>query len=391
MAAFAFGRCHSTLTSGALANNDVELVVEEGEELVSQVVDARKMLRQSSLCGVDPAVNAARTVSPECDARPAKRPCRADSGGIDGGDGRGGCAQAPVPTADSVGRDAALVTVDGTRLVGVLPGSASGEATIMVVDGAPRRIAKVFNRPHSGRCTEVAVRVRVASDCTVTVLQHRNIIPLPQETTLTVATPCGGKTTHSVLVYPQYAGDLLSWPPLLARVRAGTRCTLDLVYERAVAGVIRQVVAAVAAAHATNVVHLDLKAENVLFNPPASGAGPQGGDYHVVVIDFGAAAVVPPGHVMCGERGTAVYRSPAMAAGAVYDPRKCDVWGVAAIAIVLLQGRTPSAVGQLAKSFAAIAEGRMCSGFSAGAASFLVCASGGRVTAAELLQHRWLA
>ena len=92
MAAFAFGRCHSTLTSGALANNDVELVVEEGEELVSQVVDARKMLSQSSLCGVDPAVNAARTASPECDARPAKRPCRADSGGIDGGD--------PLPAKD---------------------------------------------------------------------------------------------------------------------------------------------------------------------------------------------------------------------------------------------------------------------------------------------------
>ena len=359
-------------------------------------------------CGVDPWHAAAGAASSMCSG--AKQLCDVGDGCAAGGAARSDVGQCVVKTAADAGDAAttvavavppaaatcgdALVTSDGVRLSQVLAGATSGEATLFVVDGGGF-VAKVFNQPITGRqpCAEVAVRRRVTADGSVALLQHANIVPMPAETTVTRAAAHGvGVSTHTVLVYPRFAGDLLSWPPLLHRVAAGTAQVCDLAYERRVASVIRQVLRAVEAAHAFDVVHLDLKPENVLFTPRVVGGGGGDDDDHdVVVCDFGAARVVPVGHGMHGVYGTTEYQAPAMTAGGVYDPRACDLWGVAAMALVLLVAVTPRRRGELEQYLTVIRAGGMSAYMSPEAQSFLTYASAGCSTARALLYHAWLA
>jgi serine/threonine protein kinase len=104
--------------------------------------------------------------------------------------------------------------------------------------------------------------------------------------------------------------------------------------------VIRQVLSAVAHMHARNIVHRDLKLENILLSD--AGAGPL-----VKLIDFGLARFKPEGQTLRTICGSPLYIAPEILEletskneDECYSTA-CDMWSVGVILFALLSGYSP--------------------------------------------------
>lgn len=100
--------------------------------------------------------------------------------------------------------------------------------------------------------------------------------------------------------------------------------------------VLRDVCAALTAAHERGVIHRDIKASNVFIE---RGSG------RVVLLDFGIAKILAPGHTITATQqaiGTPAAMAPEQYAGRAVDART-DVYGVGALAYHLLTGQPPFA------------------------------------------------
>jgi len=103
---------------------------------------------------------------------------------------------------------------------------------------------------------------------------------------------------------------------------------------RQVAALLRQVGAALAAAHRTGVVHRDIKPQNVFLMRHADG-------FHARLLDFGVARVAGGGADTTRSGalfGTPAYMAPEQIAGAAGDERS-DLYSLAAVAFEALVGR----------------------------------------------------
>lgn len=103
-----------------------------------------------------------------------------------------------------------------------------------------------------------------------------------------------------------------------------------------VAGVIRQLGDALAAAHQAGIIHRDLKPENIIYNPTTQ---------RVLLLDFGIArdAELPPEERLTRTGffvGTLQYVAPEALSGELVDGR-ADVYSLATIAFYMLTGRHP--------------------------------------------------
>eukprot|EP00928_Gymnodinium_smaydae_P063524 TRINITY_DN47078_c0_g1_i1.p1 TRINITY_DN47078_c0_g1~~TRINITY_DN47078_c0_g1_i1.p1 ORF type:complete len:580 (+),score=105.34 TRINITY_DN47078_c0_g1_i1:181-1920(+) len=96
------------------------------------------------------------------------------------------------------------------------------------------------------------------------------------------------------------------------------------------AHVARQMFLAVAYLHRHNIVHCDIKLENVLFD---------GETGNVKLIDFGFSKTWDKQRVLWRSQGTMSYAAPEVLEGRFTD--KCDVWSLGVVCFMLLSGTPP--------------------------------------------------
>eukprot|EP00598_Pedospumella_elongata_P012898 CAMPEP_0185012430 /NCGR_PEP_ID=MMETSP1098-20130426/98298_1 /TAXON_ID=89044 /ORGANISM="Spumella elongata, Strain CCAP 955/1" /LENGTH=521 /DNA_ID=CAMNT_0027541493 /DNA_START=222 /DNA_END=1787 /DNA_ORIENTATION=+ len=153
---------------------------------------------------------------------------------------------------------------------------------------------------------------------------------------------------------------------------------------------IHSILTAVAYCHANNVVHRDLKLENILFESDHR-------DSELKLIDFGLSQCFRPKEVMHKYVGTSYYVAPEVIDGC-YDA-KCDVWSIGVIAYMLLSGVPPFYGATDTQTLLAIQQGKwqfdnyLFANVSPMAKDFITkCLTKKpfwRPSAAGLLKHKW--
>ena len=89
--------------------------------------------------------------------------------------------------------------------------------------------------------------------------------------------------------------------------------------EKDAAGIVEQILSAMAYCHERNISHRDLKPENLLVDD-------QDND-QIKIIDFGTAQEFDPDEKMSQLFGTAYYIAPEIVNSQKYD-EKCDLWSI---------------------------------------------------------------
>jgi calcium-dependent protein kinase len=99
------------------------------------------------------------------------------------------------------------------------------------------------------------------------------------------------------------------------------------------AEIIRQIIIALNYAHANNIVHRDIKLENILF------LNKDENDFRLKIIDFGLSKYFDGKRRMKEKQGTIYYISPEILKGN-YD-EKCDIWSSGVLLYIMLIGVPP--------------------------------------------------
>lgn len=96
--------------------------------------------------------------------------------------------------------------------------------------------------------------------------------------------------------------------------------------------IFKQVVEGVCYLHANNIVHRDLKLDNILVEETTR---------MVKLIDFGFSVVVGPGQNLKVFCGTPSYMAPEIVRKHEYDGKPVDIWALGVLLFVLLTGTFP--------------------------------------------------
>lgn len=104
--------------------------------------------------------------------------------------------------------------------------------------------------------------------------------------------------------------------------------------ESVAASIISQVLCALSYCHAKNVIHRDVKPDNIMLTPDSKCG------YHATLIDFGYAARGKD-NGLHDAAGTQEYMAPDMLVGSPKYDAKVDVWSCGATAFELLTGKPP--------------------------------------------------
>jgi serine/threonine protein kinase len=148
-----------------------------------------------------------------------------------------------------------------------------------------------------------------------------------------------------------------------------------------------QVIDALNYCHENNIVHRDLKADNILIDP----------DTHTIkLIDFGFAALTDGKTQLQGFCGTPNYMSPEIIKKLPYDGKAADIWAMGILAYKLLSGAFPCEHPVDKELYKMIVEGRMknlTTDISKDARDFtmalLARKAGDRLTSRKAFQHKW--
>ena len=89
--------------------------------------------------------------------------------------------------------------------------------------------------------------------------------------------------------------------------------------------------------HALNIVHRDIKLENILLAPEETM---QDDEINVKLIDFGFAAICDTENGMDQVVGTIPYLAPEMIKGEKYG-KPVDIWAIGVLTYLMLTGQKP--------------------------------------------------
>ncbi|XP_007568020.1 PAS domain-containing serine/threonine-protein kinase [Poecilia formosa] len=95
--------------------------------------------------------------------------------------------------------------------------------------------------------------------------------------------------------------------------------------------IFRQIVAAVFYLRAKNIIHRDIKDENVIIDKC----------FHIRLIDFGSAAILSPGKLFYNFCGTLEYCSPEVLRGNAYEGPELEMWSLGVLLYTLLFSENP--------------------------------------------------
>ncbi len=169
------------------------------------------------------------------------------------------------------------------------------------------------------------------------------------------------------------------------------------------AGIVRQILSALAHCHAAGIVHRDIKPENLLFRTPR-GASQDDGLRDIVLVDFGLAHLAAGqsgsgSGGMHGRAGSPYYMAPECVRGEQYDA-SVDIWAVGAVTFQCLTGYPPFLGKDADEIFANVLKGNIrytwpefdeCGSLAVPfLQSLLVADPAARPTAEEALKHPWL-
>lgn len=101
--------------------------------------------------------------------------------------------------------------------------------------------------------------------------------------------------------------------------------------EQLAAEYMRQILSTVVYLHSQNIIHRDLKLENMLLETPQ--------DNNIKIIDFGASTYYKPGKLESLRVGTVNYIAPEVLKKKYNE--KCDIWSCGVIMYILLSGTLP--------------------------------------------------
>ncbi|KAJ7321887.1 kinase-like domain-containing protein [Mycena albidolilacea] len=173
-------------------------------------------------------------------------------------------------------------------------------------------------------------------------------------------------------------------------------CSKGNYYEADAAALVRTILTAVNYIHTAGIVHRDLKPENLLFRTEAA-------DADIMIADFGLSRVLEEEKLslLTGVCGTPGYMAPEIFKNTGHG-KPVDVWAMGVITYFLLAGYTPFDQDSPEAETAAIVAGNYkfepaeywanVSGTARGfVQACLTVEPARRPTAAEALEHRWLA
>jgi calcium-dependent protein kinase len=197
---------------------------------------------------------------------------------------------------------------------------------------------KVLGEGVNGFVTKASNRF-TGQECALKVLQKKGIPPhrldnLRSEVNnyLKIDHPHIARLLH---VYEDRHGvslvmELCSGKELFDRIADKSR----LFGEREAMHATYQILLAIAYLHKHNIVHCDLKLENILYDKDSAC-----GNAHLKLIDFGFSKVWDHHEAIHTRQGSPCYAAPEVFSGNYTD--KCDLWALGVIVFILLSGTPP--------------------------------------------------
>lgn len=123
-------------------------------------------------------------------------------------------------------------------------------------------------------------------------------------------------------------GDLLTYVRRRRKLKEDTACFL-----------FKQIITGLAACHAKNVLHRDIKLDNVLLTSQGE----------VKICDFGVSKLVTPGEKMTEQCGTPAYIAPEVFKNEGYQGFASDVWSAGVVLYAMIFGAVPFKASNMAE------------------------------------------
>jgi serine/threonine protein kinase len=161
---------------------------------------------------------------------------------------------------------------------------------------------------------------------------------------------------------------------------------LQPLYESQAKQLFAQLVSAVEYLHSINVVHIDIKPENMLLDSNGN----------LKVGDFGLSCTCTPGSLLYYECGTQLYWSPEIFTHRPYDGRSADIWAMGVVLYAMVTRQFPWKGTNECEQVAHAQRGEyqlpeyLSAECSHLIKRMLVVAPAQRATIAEIKQHPWL-